>query len=162
MSPKSLSTSYQFHSSFVNIAPSEFTTKYFFVNKMDYLRDLGWEEAGQIIVRLRRGGRTVRGVRVSRTMKKKLIRQFENAVCTHNRKQPIDSDIRSMRDGKLIKPGRKNYYETLRRCRITRHYSTCREILNPNSRLVVNPRNSHTYLRGSRGGKLLVRRCVTH
>jgi hypothetical protein len=129
---------------------------------MENFQNLGWEDLGSAVVRLRRGIKTVRGVRVTRGLRRGIIRAFEDSVCRYNRKQSVDADLRSIRDGRLIKPGRKNYYETLRRCRIVRHYSTCREILNPRSRLVSNPRNGRMYPRESRMGKRLIRGCTNH
>lgn len=123
-----------------------------------------WRSRGEVVLRLRRGRKNVHlgteTVRIPPSSRVKIIRFFERQVCDFNRRQPIGSMVRSIRDGGEIPPGRKNYYQTLRRCRIQRHYSTCREILNPKTMLVRNPRNGRSYPRDSRMGKKLVRNCL--
>jgi hypothetical protein len=123
-----------------------------------------WEARGAAVVKLRRGRKIVQlgseMVRVSPTSARKIIRFFEQQVCEYNRRQPIGGRIRNIRDGGEITPGRKNYYRSLRRCNLQRNYTTCREILNPQSRLVKNPRNGKSYPRESRMGKKLIRDCL--
>lgn len=123
-----------------------------------------WESRGEVVLRLRRGRKNVQlgseMVRISPSSRAKIIRFFEQQVCDFNRRQPIGAMVRNIRDGGEIAPGRKNYYQTLRRCQIQRHYSTCREILNPRLQTVRNPRNGRSYPRDSRMGKKLIRDCM--
>jgi len=125
-----------------------------------------WEGQGRIVARLRRGIKNIdfpssERVYVPRYAARKIIRDFEKRVCEYNRQQPIGSAIVSIRDGGILTPGRKNYYSTLRQCKITRHFSTCREILNPRKKLLTNPRNGRVYPRRSRMGRKLIRDCST-
>lgn len=122
-----------------------------------------WKDRGEVVVKLRRGRKFVQlgpnMVRVSPPSAKRIIRSFERAVCEYNRGQPIGGRVRNIRDGGEVTPGKKSYYRTLRRCNLQRHYTTCREILNPRSRFVKNPRNGKIYPRESRMGKKLIRDC---
>lgn len=128
-----------------------------------FSRVKGWNKRGAIIRQLRRGIKNIdfdgEMYYVSPVSRKKIIRKFENEVCEYNRNQKIGSKIRGIRGGGKIPPGKKNYYSTLDRCNIVRHYSTCREILNPRTRLIKNPRSGRTYTRKSRMGKKLIRTC---
>ena len=128
-----------------------------------FSRIKGWDKRGAIVKQLRRGIKNIdfggEMYYVSPTSRRRIIRQFEKEVCEYNRNQKIGTKVRGIRGGGKISPGKKNYYSTLERCNIVRHYSTCREILNPRIRLIKNPRNGRTYPRKSRMGKKLIREC---
>jgi hypothetical protein len=86
--------------------------------------------------------------------------EFRKEVCRYNARQPISKPIRSIRTGRLLKPGSFIYKQTLKRCSIVRHHSDCDDILSSKEGdWLTDPVTGKRLLKRGRKGERIFAKC---